>query len=48
MKLIEEYSKREELYNDDPGKWTQYYITKILEVFGDKYINSKFRGNHTA
>ena len=48
MKSIEEYAKREEVYDDNSGKWTQDYTTQIWEAVGDKYINSKFRGNRTA
>ena len=48
MKLIEEYAQSEEVYEDDPGKRTKEYTTKIWEAIGDKYLQSKFSVNCTA
>jgi len=45
MKLIEMYAKSEELYEDDPGKWTQKYTTTRWAAVGDKYVQSKFNIN---
>ena len=48
MSQIEDYAKTEEVYEINPDKWTTEYTTKIWEAVGDKYINSKFRGNRAV
>ena len=45
---MESYAKMEGIYKSDPAEWTSDYATNIWEVVGDKYINSRFRGNRTA
>ena len=48
MKLIEDYVKSEEVYDDDHSKWTQECTTNICEAVGDKYLHSRFSVNLTA
>ena len=48
MNQIEDYAKTEGIYDSNPAKWTSEYATKVWETVGDKYINSRFRGNRTA
>ena len=48
MNQVEAYARIEECYDSDSAKWTFEYTTKIWEVVGDKYINSRFRGNCTV
>ena len=48
MNQVESYAKMEGIYKSDPAEWTSDYATNIWEVVGDKYINSRFRGNRTA
>ena len=48
MNQVEAYARIEGIYEDDPSKWNSEYTTKIWEVIGDKYINSRFRGDRTV
>ena len=48
MDQVEIYARTEGIYEGDPSKWNSDYTTKLWEVIGDKYINSKFRGNRTV
>ena len=48
MTKIEEYATIEGVYDGNPVKWTSEYCTKLWEKVGDKYINSRFRGNRTV
>ena len=48
MNQVEGYARTEGIYEGDPSKWNSEYTTKIWEVIGDKYINSRFRGNRTV
>ena len=48
MNQLESYAKTEGIYEDDPSKWNSEYTTKIWEVIGDKYINSRFGGKRIA
>ena len=48
MKLIKEYTKSEEVYDNNPGKWTQDCTTKIWEALEDKYVDSKLGGSCTS
>ena len=48
MTKIEEYATIEGVYDGNPAKWTSEYCTKLWEKVGDKYINSRFRGNRTV
>ena len=48
MTKFEEYATTEGVYDGNPAKWTSEYCTKLWEAVGDKYINSRFRGNRTV
>ena len=48
MSKVEEFATIEGVYDGNPAKWTSEYCTKLWEAVGDKYINSRFRGNRTV
>ena len=48
MTKFEEYATTEGVYDGNPAEWTSEYCTKLWEAVGDKYINSRFRGNRTV
>ena len=48
MNQVEAYARIEGVSDGNPAKWTPEYTTKIWEAVGGKYINSRFRGNHTV